>query len=128
MSKSPKIDRSPPHHFNKSYCSDYKEPNECNSNVNCYYDYDEKHCMRKRSPRILDHSPYYNVSEDLSIPDMKNIYSFLYTDIGNQRLIELYPHNPEEIIRRIKHTPNRDGPSDLFHTRNRKRRDEIGNY
>jgi len=87
-------------------CSDYKEPNECNLNIDCFYDYDEKECRRKRSPTTFNRSPYYNVSPDLPISNLKNIHSYLYE--GNVRLIDLYPHNPREILNRIQKYPKKN--------------------
>jgi hypothetical protein len=96
----------------ESNCSGYEGDDECNGNINCYFDYDEKECKRKRSPTSFRHSPYYNISPNLDMNSMKNIHSFLYTDIGTQRLVDLYPHNPNEILYRIQHYHQNDNYTD----------------
>jgi ankyrin repeat protein len=107
MNRSPRRRNSLSEQFD---CHDYKDPNDCNSNINCSYDYDEKECRKKRSPTTFNRSPYYNVSPNLPISSMRNIHDFLYQ--GNVRLIDLYPHNPQEILYRIQHYPKKDSYTD----------------
>jgi hypothetical protein len=85
-------------------CSDYKLPDECGRNYNCYYDYDEKECRNKRSPTTFTRSPYYQINERLPIESHKNIYSHLYGP--GLRLVEYYPHNPRYILQNIGRVPS----------------------
>ena len=80
----------------RSSC-DYKDPTDCNADYNCYWDYYDKECRRKRSPEQKDvnTSIYYRLSPDIPSAVYGHLYSYLVSD----KLLDSYPHNPELFFR-----------------------------
>ncbi len=79
---------------------EYKEPNECSKDWNCIWDYDDKECRKKSPPVLLGEysgKPVFNPTP-LNLSSIKNIYSFMSTDI-----IDMYYNSPETVIDNIQH-------------------------